>query len=112
MNALSPRLEFEKGESVLGFAARLAAFHADSRTGIFLSDMNIKMPDLARGQAEAIDKLAQCSGVPVGNLMANAPCGLGHRGYQLRGEFVSSEFLASPYTVFCPACLGDIAESW
>lgn len=107
MTVLSPHLAFEKDESPLGFAARLAAFHADTRSGSFLSDMNIKISDLARGQEAAVEKLAMCSGVPVAELLANAPRGLGHRGFQVRGELVSSEFLVSPHTVFCPACLVD-----
>ena len=65
MTVLSPHLAFEKDESPLGFAARLAAFHADTRSGSFLSDMNIKISDLARGQEAAVEKLAMCSGVPV-----------------------------------------------
>lgn len=107
MTAISPHLAFEKDESPLGFAARLAAFHANNRTGPFLRDMEIKLPDLVRGQEAAINKLAMVSGVPSGDLMANVPRGLGHRGYELRGELVSSEFLTSPHTVFCPACLVD-----
>ena len=117
MTLLSPRLAFEKDESLPGFGARLAAYHADGRSAEFLSDMDIQLPDLARGQTEAIERLANCSGVPVADLMANAPRSLGNRDYQLRGEFVSSEFFSSPRTVFCPACLvdddkasGDIAQ--
>lgn len=107
MTILFPRLAFEKDESLLSFGARLAAFHADTRSGPFLRDMNIKLPELARGNAKAVGRLAKCSGVPFRELMANATCGLGKRGYALRGELVSSEFLASPHTVFCPACLLD-----
>lgn len=107
MTVLFPQLAFEKDESLLGFAARLAAFHADNRTGLFLRDMNIKISDLARGQEDAINHLAICSGVPTHDLVANVPRGLGHRGYELRGEMVSSEFLTSPHTVFCPACLAE-----
>ena len=107
MTVLFPHLAFEKDESPLGFAARLAAFHAHNRTGPFLRDMEISLPDLARGQEEAINKLAMYSGVSSDDLKANVPRALGHRGYELRGELVSSEFLASPHAVFCPACLVD-----
>ncbi|MBQ0771608.1 hypothetical protein GLP59_09920 [Sulfitobacter sp. M220] len=58
MTVLFPQLAFENDESLLGFAARLAAFHADNRTGPFLRDMNIKISDLARGQEDAINHLA------------------------------------------------------
>ncbi len=107
MTVLTPHLAHDSVESPLGFAARLAAHHTGGRTGPFLTDIGVKLKDLARGQPEAIKRLAECSGVSAGDLMANAARGLGNRDYELRGELVSSEFLASPRTVFCPACLVD-----
>lgn len=105
MSMLVPRLDFEKTESPLGFAARLAAFHVGSRTRPFLCDIGVKPTDLVRGQPGAIQRLADRTGVAPEELGANAARGIDRRHFDLRGENVSSEFLATPYTVFCPACL-------
>ncbi|SNT76813.1 TniQ family protein [Paracoccus seriniphilus] len=105
MAMLSPHIAHDPAESVMGFVARLAAFHIGGRTGSFLSDNGIKPPELARGDSDAVHRLADWTGVSPDALFANAPRGLDRRHYDLRGEHVSAEFLASPYTVFCPACL-------
>jgi hypothetical protein len=105
MNMLSPSLAFEKTESPLGFAARLAAFHVGGRTGPFLRDIGVSLPELARGQPRAIRRLADRTGVAPEELAANAAQGIDRRRFCLRGEDVSAEFLATPYTMFCPACL-------
>ncbi|MDD9738016.1 TniQ family protein [Seohaeicola sp. SP36] len=105
MNTLAPHLPFDERESPLGFAARLAAFHAGSRTGPFLRDIGIGISDLARGRTDAIQKLAEKAGVDPDLLGANAAQCLDRRHFELRGENVSAEFLASPYTAFCPKCL-------
>lgn len=105
MSMLSPGLAFDSIESPLGYAARLAAFHIGSRTGPFLRDIGVSLPELARGQPQAIRRLAERSGVAPEDLRANAAQGLDRRHFDLRGENVSAEFLASPYTTFCPACL-------
>lgn len=60
---------------------------------------------MARGQTQDIQRLAELSGVAAEALGANAPRGLDRRHFDLRGEHVSAEIFASPFTVFCPACL-------
>lgn len=105
MSKLFPFLPFDTCETPLSFAARLAAFHIGSRTGPFLRDIGVNLQDLARGQGAAIQRLADRSGVDPDSIGLNAAQGLDRRHYNLRGEHVSAEFLASPYTVFCPACL-------
>ena len=105
MNMLTPYLAHDPIESLLGTAARLAGFHTGGRTGPFLRDIGVSLPGLARGQAQDIQRLAERSGVAAEVLGANAARGLDRRHFDLRGEHVSAEMFASPFTVFCPACL-------
>ncbi|CUH39448.1 hypothetical protein JSE7799_02175 [Jannaschia seosinensis] len=105
MATLSPHIAHDPAESLMGFATRLAARHTGGRTGAFLRDNGIKLPELARGEADAVYRLAAWAGVSPAQLFANAPRGLDRRHHDLRGEHVSAEFLSSPNTVFCPACL-------
>jgi len=105
MATLSPHIAHDPAESLMGFATRLASRHTGGRTGAFLRDNGIKLPALARGEADAVHRLAAWAGVAPAQLFANAPRGLDRRHYDLRGEDVSAEFLSSPHTVFCPACL-------
>ncbi len=105
MNMLTPYLAHDPIESLLGTAARLAAFHTGGRTGPFLRDIGVSLPGLARGQAQDIQRLAERSGIAAEALGANAARGLDRRHFDLRGEHVSAEMFASPFTVFCPACL-------
>ncbi|WP_160383804.1 TniQ family protein [Pseudooceanicola pacificus] len=105
MAMLLPHTAHDPAESLIGFAAGLAARHTGGRTGFFLGDKGIKLPKLARGEPDAVHRLADWAGVSPAQLFANVPQGLDRRYYNLRGEHVSAEFLSSPYTVFCPACL-------
>ncbi|WP_375691721.1 TniQ family protein [Pseudooceanicola sp. LIPI14-2-Ac024] len=92
-------------ESSMGFAARLGSLHTGGRTRPFLSDIGVKFDDLARGQSDAVRKLADIADVSAEAMIANTPRGIDRTHYDIRGEIVSAEFLASPYTVFCPVCL-------
>lgn len=105
MNMLTPYLAHDPIESLLGTAARLAGFHTGGRTGPFLRDIGVSLPGLARGQAQDIQRLAERTGIAAEALEANAARGLDRRHFDLRGEHVSAEMFASPFTVFCPACL-------
>ena len=104
---LAPHIPFDPQESPLSYAARLAGVHAEDRLVPFLRDVEIEPEDMAANKYEALSRLAELSDVPLGDLRANAPVPLGERTYDLRGELVTAEFLANPYTVFCPACLAE-----
>jgi hypothetical protein len=103
----APIFPFDAAESPLSFATRLAKLHVGDRLVPFLRDIDIEPDDMAANDERALTRLADLSGVSVEDLRANAPIPVGDRIYNLRGELVSAEFLASPYTVFCPACLAQ-----
>lgn len=105
MFILSPRIAFDPLESAMGYAARLAAFHTGGRTASLSCDLKINLQHLRSGKPEVVQQLAQVAGVPSELLAGNVPLSVGDRYYDIRGERVSSEFLSSPYTVFCPACV-------
>ncbi|WP_353346886.1 TniQ family protein, partial [Aquicoccus sp. SU-CL01552] len=104
---LAPHIPFDAEESPLSFAARLAQLHTGDRLVSFLRDFGIKPEQMAVNDETALTRLAEVSGVAVEVLRANAAVRVGKRTYDLRGELVTAEFLANPYTVFCPACLAE-----
>lgn len=104
---LVPHIPFDPEESPLSFAAFLARVHIGGRLVQFLRDTEIELEDMAANKEEALARLAELSGVALGDLRANAPVQVKKRTYTLRGELVSAEFLSNPYTVFCPACLAE-----
>lgn len=104
---LAPHVPFDPEESPLSYAARLAGIHTGGRLIPFLRDLEFEPEDMAANKEEALSRLAELSGVPIGDLRANAPVPLGGRTYVLRGELVTAEFLANPHTMFCPACLAE-----
>ncbi len=104
---LFPFLQFDPIETPLSYAARLARFHAAKPMLPFLRDMGISPEAIASSEPYALARLADISGTPLEGLCANAPVRNGKRLYNLRGEIVTAEFLANPFTVFCPACLAQ-----
>ncbi len=104
---LAPHIPFDQNESPLSFAAFLAETHTGGHLVPFLHDFQVAPEDMASNNEKALSRLAEVSGVPLANLRANAAVRIGKRAYDLRGEMVSAEFLANPFTVFCPACLAE-----
>ncbi|WP_417587228.1 TniQ family protein [Pararhodobacter oceanensis] len=104
---LAPHILFDPAESPLSFAARLAKIHIGERLVPFLRDIDIDLGDMAANAEKALAQLAEVSGVAIEDLRFNVAVPLGERTYDLRGELVSAEFLASPHTVYCPACLAQ-----
>ena len=107
---LLPNLPFVLDESPLSYANRLAKFHIGDEVAAFLKDFGVKPQDMAANKKDAIARLAELTGVPLGELYANVAIPVGERRYDLRGELVTAEFLANPHTMFCPACLAEDDE--
>jgi hypothetical protein len=105
MSVLFPHLPFDPAETPLSFATRLATFHIGQRLVPFLHDMGIRSVDLVTGDRGAIERLAAVAGTDPEDLLHNAPVWVGKRRYDLRGNRITAEFLSSPHTAFCPACL-------
>jgi hypothetical protein len=114
MSVLFPHLPFYLAETPLSFATRLAGFHTGRRLVPFLNDMRIRYKDLVSGERAAIERLGVVAGVNPDTLLHNAPVRVGKRRYDLRGNRITAEFLSSPHTVFCPACLleDDKEQDW
>ncbi|WP_084294420.1 TniQ family protein [Leisingera aquimarina] len=104
---LLPFLPFEAHETPISFGNRLSAFHARSPLISVAKDFGIDPLDMVWNKPEALERLAEVSGVSAEILRQNAPIALGEREYDLRGETVSAEFLSSPKIVYCPACLHE-----
>lgn len=107
MSALFPYLPFDPEETPISFATRLAGMHIGSSLAPFLRDIEVKAGGLLAGNDLALDRLADMAGVDVADLRINSARSLGNRRFDLRGNRLSAEFFASPYTVFCPACLRE-----
>ena len=108
---LFPHLPFDPTESHLSFAARLAAFHTGGGVSTLLNNLDIKPEDFSRGQEELIVALARHADVDPAAIIANTPISTGKARYDLRGEAISADFLSSPFTVCCPACLLEMDRS-
>lgn len=104
---LAPHIPFHPEESPLSYAACLAKLHTGDGLVSFLRDIGVRPEQMAINDVTALRRLAEVAGVAVDDLRANAAVPVGKRTYDLRGELVTAEFLANPYTVFCPACLAE-----
>ncbi|WP_116599989.1 TniQ family protein [Primorskyibacter marinus] len=104
---LMPNLPFILDESPLSYASQLAKFHIGDEVVAFLKDTGVKPQDMAANKKGAIARLAELTGVSLGELCANVAIPVGESRYDLRGELVTAEFLANPHTMFCPACLAE-----
>lgn len=102
---LFPYLAYDEIETHLSFASRLAAFHTGGRLVPFLNDLRIPALDFAMGKSNTVARLAERAGISQDRIVWNTPISAGKATYQLRGENISSDFLANPATVFCPDCL-------
>ena len=107
MSALFPILPFDQEETPISFTARLASLHIGLPILPFLRDIEVKAHELAGCKNDALERLAFVSGIELAELRRNAARSLGNRSFALRGHVFSAEFFASPYTVFCPACLRE-----
>ncbi|SFR18861.1 TniQ family protein [Poseidonocella sedimentorum] len=107
MPVLFPFLEFDPEETAISYAARLASLHIGSSVLPFLRDIEVKASDLLACKDQALERLASMAGVDVADLHRNSARSLGKRWFDLRGNVLSAEFFANPYTVFCPACLRE-----
>ncbi len=107
MSALFPILPFDQEETPISFTARLASLHIGLPILPFLRDIEVKAHELAGCKDDALERLAFVSGIELAELRRNAARSLGNRSFDLRGHVFSAEFFASPYTVFCPACLRE-----
>lgn len=107
MSVLFPFLPFDPVETPISFATRLGNFHIRSTVVPFLRDIGVSPDALLGGEHDAVERLSAIAGVDSGGLHRNSARRVGKRRFDLRGHIVSSEFFASPHTVFCPACLRD-----
>lgn len=106
-NVLRPFLPLEHDESALSWACRLALFHTGEPIQKFLNDLGIPQQDLWSGRKNAMRRLAEATGVELGQLTARQPQQLAQRFYSLRGETFRSRFLVGTQTPFCPLCLAE-----
>ncbi|WP_083848257.1 TniQ family protein [Oceaniovalibus guishaninsula] len=107
MSVLVPFLPYDPCETPMSFAARLASFHLGARVVPFLHDIGIRPEALVGCEFDAVEQLAGVTGVDSAALHRNSAHRIRKRRFELRGHEFTAEFFASPYTVFCPACLRD-----
>ncbi|MBB1499272.1 TniQ family protein [Paracoccus sp. MC1862] len=107
MPTLFPFLPFDPFETPVSFATRLAALHTGGRLVPFLHDIGVRSAALAAGDTEAVQRLCALAGIDSAPVLRNTARTVGRRRADLRGEEITAEFLSSPDTVFCPACLAQ-----
>ncbi len=107
MAVLFPHLPFQRDETPMSWAARLAAFHTGGRVLPFLNLMSIPAVDLATGKPEAVERLCRITGQDPEPVLANTIMARGERRYVLRGCEFSAEFTTGVVTRFCLLCLAE-----
>ncbi len=105
MSVLSPFLAFDPTETPVSYATRLASFHIGVSLSPFLSDIGIRPTELLSCELDAVQRLAEVTGVESACLLRNSAVRVAKRRFNLRDNLLTSEFFSSPETVFCPACL-------
>ena len=110
MSILFPFLPFDQDETPISFVNRLASLHLRSSVTPFLRDIEVKAQNMLGCKDQALERLADVSGVDVADLHRNSAHSLGNRRFDLRGNLLSSEFFSGAFTVFCPACLREDDE--
>ncbi|MCL7466747.1 TniQ family protein [Phaeovulum sp. NW3] len=100
-----PALPYRSDETVLSWAARLAAFHTGGRLVPFLHDIGIKPNDLSAGGPDAVRHLCEKVGQDLEPVRRNVIARIATRHFALRDETFSAEFTTGVITRFCPACL-------
>lgn len=103
MSVLSPFLAFDPTEPPVSYATRLASFHIGVSLSPFLSDIDIRSTELLGCDLDAVQRLAEVTGVGSACLLRNSAVRVAKRRFNLRDNLLTSEFFSSPETVFCPA---------
>lgn len=104
---MKPFLPFGPDETPISYANRFSEFHTGRPFNDMAKGFGFEPLDMLSNKTSALSRLSEISGVPEGDMRHNTPVSLGERKYDLRGEIVTAEFLASPKIVFCPACLHE-----
>ena len=111
MTVLSPNLPFMADETLLSWAARLAALHTGGRLIPFLNDLGIAYPAIIGGKLEEILLLCDATGQDPAPVLRNTMFNIDRRSFTLRGEAFAKKFIAMQSTRFCPACLATDSAS-
>jgi hypothetical protein len=107
---LFPHLPFADDETLLSWAARLAAFHTGDVARSLLTDHAIPIAGIKMGKPDDVRRLAALGGSEPDHVLHNACVVAGER-WLFRGEtFVAKDVSRGPGHV-CPICLVDDAGS-
>ncbi|RAP40404.1 hypothetical protein BYZ73_15090 [Rhodovulum viride] len=104
---LRPFLPFDPAETLLSWAARLAALHTGDRFVPFLRDFGIEPKSIVLNSEDAVERLCEVTGQDPAVVAQNRLKRAGVRRFALRDEVFPLEFTKGAMTAFCPACLAE-----
>lgn len=104
---LSPFVPINPDETLMSWAARLAAIHVGETLVPFLRDIGLHPDEMLTGSDVAITRLAEVTGADPDDLRRQTIQTLEWRRYDLRGERFETEFMTGASVSCCPACLLD-----
>ncbi|WP_265502701.1 TniQ family protein [Paracoccus beibuensis] len=107
---LSPFVPINPDETLMSWAARLAAIHVGETLVPFLRDIGLHPDEMLTGSDVAITRLAEVTGADLDDLRRQTIQTLEWRRYDLRGERFETEFMKGSDVSCCPACLLDDDE--
>lgn len=104
---LTPFVPISHDETLMSWAARLAAVHTGETLVPFLRDIGLHPDEMLTGSDVAITRLAEVTGADPDDLRRQTIQTLEWRRYDLRGERFETEFMTGASVSCCPACLLD-----
>lgn len=108
---LSPFVPINPDETLMSWAARLAAIHVGETLVPFLRDIGLHPDEMLTGSDVAITRLAEVTGADPDDLRRQTIQTLAWRRYDLRGQRFETEFMKGSDVSCCPACLLDDDEA-
>ena len=110
---LTPVVPYDRAETSLSYAARLALVHTGLPTHRLLTDLGIRRADFERGEPLAVATLADATGTPVEDLQDGVVRALSRHNH-FRNEDVHRHFMTPRVQFACPDCLCEDgpAEEW
>lgn len=104
MHILKPHIHFDGSETLVSYAARLAAIHTGLGTQQLLSDLGINRQAFLSGNLAAVAQFSERTGSDYDQIRRGT-IRLLPRHNEFRGEAMSREFINPRVTKICPQCL-------
>lgn len=107
MMRLEPHVAMDSSETLFSWLGRLAAIHAGLDLVPFLNDLQIKSREIEIDANGAHERLADLTGVSIGQMAQQHYFSVGDRRLRFRSETFAVEFAPKVHRMVCPLCLEE-----